>query len=507
MKPGTIILITVLFLSGLCSAGWVNTISKTGTNRICGGYETIATHFLAGVNHYSEDRDTSLAWIFFYDTLGNVITLIDYGGQPCYLNSVMRADDINFVVFGERYLEMATIYMAKIDPFGNILWDRDIPIATDFYLDKVFRLHDENFIIMGEIPDSANRALYISKIDSSGETIWENTYRILDAPYVYPKDGIPTSNGFIATVYWYSEGTDTTWGRMFRFDSEGEIIDTLDTLTSVWRDLYKNFRILCPSHNEHNFFVYEFSYDFSDSIFEWSYTERDTTGAIIRTLEPEPQFFTPNHMKRIESGYICTGSIQNPIRWDYELAIMKIDYDWNIQWINYLGDSGYDETGQFISSTSNGGYFLMGYRYPPGAYRPDAIVIAKVDSMGSTEISEEFDMVPSTFRISVSPNPFNSSVKITVPAGAEVEIYDIRGNVVTPYSDGKPSSFVPLDKGDRNRASVKVSGGSWTNERSAGGASRGFVWQPTQSIPSGIYIVKATMENGNCITKHIVYLK
>ncbi|RKZ33350.1 hypothetical protein DRQ33_04395 [bacterium] len=89
---------------------------------------------------------------------------------------------------------------------------------------------------------------------------------------------------------------------------------------------------------------------------------------------------------------------------------------------------------------------------------------------------------------------------MTAPAGAEIEIFDIRGNVVTPYSDGKPSSFVPLDKGDRNRASTKVSGGS----ASAQGV---YIWTPNESIASGIYLVRVTTKDGLTTTKRVVYLR
>lgn len=34
---------------------------------------------------------------------------------------------------------------------------------------------------------------------------------------------------------------------------------------------------------------------------------------------------------------------------------------------------------------------------------------------------------PQTFTLSASPNPFNSAVSITTPAGAKIEIYDVNG--------------------------------------------------------------------------------
>ena len=79
------------------------------------------------------------------------------------------------------------------------------------------------------------------------------------------------------------------------------------------------------------------------------------------------------------------------------------------------------------------------------------------------------------YTIGAFPNPFNLSGAITAPAGAEVEIYDIRGNVVTPCSADKSASLVSLNKG---------------NNKIAEQSSRGIIWQPDESIPSEIYLVK-----------------
>ncbi len=108
--------------------------------------------------------------------------------------------------------------------------------------------------------------------------------------------------------------------------------------------------------------------------------------------------------------------------------------------------------------------------------------------------------LPEKFVVNVSPNPFNSSCEITIPENADVEIYDLRGNVVTPRSADKSASLVPLDKGDRNRASAKVSGGSAS-------AQRVYIWIPDETVASGVYLVRARMEDGQTMTKRVMYLR
>ncbi len=104
---------------------------------------------------------------------------------------------------------------------------------------------------------------------------------------------------------------------------------------------------------------------------------------------------------------------------------------------------------------------------------------------------------PSCICITAYPNPFNSSVAITAPAGAELEIYDLRGNVVyklssVPNSSGREKQdTLPLVEGRAIQSSGVMT----------------IIWTPEPSISSGIYFAKATMENGRMVSKKIVYLK
>ncbi len=114
--------------------------------------------------------------------------------------------------------------------------------------------------------------------------------------------------------------------------------------------------------------------------------------------------------------------------------------------------------------------------------------------------SSQANAKPDVLTISAYPNPFNSSCKITlsgVNKGAcslvdgTVEIYDLRGNLVaTPYPAG--AEFVPLNKRDRNLALDKF---------------QGVIWTPDKSIASGIYFVRAQMDDGRTTTKRVILIK
>ena len=110
----------------------------------------------------------------------------------------------------------------------------------------------------------------------------------------------------------------------------------------------------------------------------------------------------------------------------------------------------------------------------------------------STELSVSDDkkIVSEKLTILAYPNPFNSSCRITVSGvdkgvcslvDATVEIYDIRGNVVGATRQ------VAQQKGDASH--------------------RPYIWMPDKTIASGIYFVRATLNDERTITKRIVYLK
>ncbi|MCD6418322.1 lamin tail domain-containing protein [bacterium] len=154
---------------------------------------------------------------------------------------------------------------------------------------------------------------------------------------------------------------------------------------------------------------------------------------------------------------------------------------------------------------SDGGGFTLSRRDPYGESNDPTNWGTSADSLGTpgeennvVKIKEKTTL-PSNLKISVSPNPFNSSCVIFVETQnlaflPEIAIYDLRGNLIaTPYPAG--AGFVPLDKGDSEIAKQ---------------SSRGFIWTPDEKIPSGIYLVRATILQQNksvVCTKRIVYLK
>jgi len=91
-------------------------------------------------------------------------------------------------------------------------------------------------------------------------------------------------------------------------------------------------------------------------------------------------------------------------------------------------------------------------------------------------ISEKETFQPTACILAVSPNPFNSSCVITVPAGARIEIYDLQGRLV------------------------------YTSP-SAGAKNGKHIWSPNQSVPSGVYLIRTIAEDGQVAEKKVVLIR
>jgi len=125
----------------------------------------------------------------------------------------------------------------------------------------------------------------------------------------------------------------------------------------------------------------------------------------------------------------------------------------------------------------------------------------------------EFQRVPEKIMLSAYPNPFNSSCKITISYSA-----DIAGNSVSTGNAPISSGFRKKqceEKSRRAQMTLKVydlrgnvvGATRWVAQENGDATHRPYIWHPNETISSGLYFVRATLNDGRTITKRIIYLK
>lgn len=124
-------------------------------------------------------------------------------------------------------------------------------------------------------------------------------------------------------------------------------------------------------------------------------------------------------------------------------------------------------SGSWAPDANNTGYSMerihvFGDSNDPENWGASTVMWGTPDAPNSIAAVKEQAQLPADVRIAAYPNPFNSSCVVTAPAGSEVEVYDLRGNLII--------SLPPV---------------------SIGGTHQTITWHPDENTPSGIYLLKA----------------
>jgi len=112
---------------------------------------------------------------------------------------------------------------------------------------------------------------------------------------------------------------------------------------------------------------------------------------------------------------------------------------------------------------------------------------------------EQYASLPANIAVRAYPNPFNSSIRIeTDDIPVNIEIFDIRGRIVAniPANNFVGADFTP--------ACDDIAGNAEQDD--ARPSPTEVVWQPDESLPSGVYLVRAKIA-GKSVSKRVVYLK
>ncbi len=202
----------------------------------------------------------------------------------------------------------------------------------------------------------------------------------------------------------------------------------------------------------------------------WMYDYADTSYAQAYSLIPT-----------FDGNFVFCGQTGGHTWYDsaFDGFLVKIDSLGNVIWQRRVDVYGRPDIFYSVIQTLDSGYVCTGYSSlctDPDSCECETLEVCLVKFSKDGDIIWENGLkIPEKFSLSISPNPFNSSCVITANVGeglapAKIEIYDLNGKCIWAF-DKTPC-----------------------------------VWQPAQSISSGIYLIRAT-KGGETITKRAVLLK
>ncbi len=214
----------------------------------------------------------------------------------------------------------------------------------------------------------------------------------------------------------------------------------------------------------------------------------------------------------------------------YGFSVLNVSNLSDIREVAYYVDT--DSTMNFTHfALKENRLFAMGHWSEPGVGHWARLWMFELDDSVISGIEENPTLqtsLPKAFSISAYPNPFNSAVTIAIdipvgdgsPVPISVEIYDVNGRRVKTVTEPVEVTAGFVVSSDINAKHPSTSSGSVFSPLTKGGQGGSYIWTPDESLPSGVYLVRARFDRlsdrggrgdldptGRTATKRIVYLK
>ncbi len=396
------------------------------------------------------------AYILLVNEMGDTIWTRIYGGVSVMrvTNDACMIGDSGFYVVG-GYPWLSRGYVLRINRDGDTLWERHYPYTPNFY--QILPISNGDFMLRGEN--------CLTRIDSLANLIWSRYYEIgylytsLAKIIEYSADTFLVVGGCCDSTIWVdsSWGYSWTYGLIMLIDGEGDII---------WK----------KALNWNNISFY-------------------------------------NCYKVNENRYILAGRI-GPEEGNVDVLLICIDGDGDTIWTRTFGDTIMTDLAIIVCPAPDGGIIVGASRYPPPLDSSSVkdIYLIKTDSLGYVSWVREVPIRPKRIELSVFPNPFNSSCVISINVGAihelplqnaQIEIFDLRGNVVgTPFTPTCGRGVSPKGGHEDWGGQIVPHWGKMSE-----GQKGVFIWHPDETIPSGVYLVRVKTQDGQVATKRIVLVR
>jgi len=311
---------------------------------------------------------------------------------------------------------------------------------------------------------------------SSWHQCWYSDSQSLALRYQFAKD-----EGLMGIGWWalgYDDGDDAFWGAVEECFAGTTAVDTVDTVIvdngdpeystgGTWTD-----GTYAPENGWEN----DYQFCSIGAGIDWARWNPDLSRTGVYGI----------YMWWYAGGNRCDNVM---------LRIAGIDDD--TVYISQQGSGAeWHYLGNFDFQSGNSGFVEI---YDEGAIEGSVVIADAVMWIYTSPLFvQQLYRKPDNIEMHITPNPFNSLCQIRIQGvdGSKVqgiEIYDLRGTLRLHSVPGDNGSLSDDCRTESSQVEMNY--------------TRTFIWCPDESIASGIYLVRARAEDGNCISKRVVYLK
>ena len=318
------------------------------------------------------------------DLSGNTVWTQTYGGSANDRGySVQQTSDGGYIIagvtesFGAGYYD---VYMIKTDSSGDIIWTQTYGGLSDDVGRSVQETSDGGYIIAGWTRSFGDVTVdvYLIKTDSSGDTLWTQTYGGSNIETGYSVQET-SDGGYIIAGYTNSFGAGDSDVYLIKADSYG---DTLWTQT--YGGLYDDSGRSVQQTLDGGYIIAGYTNSFGAGQNDIYLIKTGPTGNTlwVQTFGGSASELGYAVQQTSDGGYIITGRTASFGAGYSDVYLIKTDPSGNIHWTQTYGGSDNDH-GYFVQQTSDGGYIIVGLTESFGAGEDD-IYLIKTDIINNS---------------------------------------------------------------------------------------------------------------------------
>jgi len=338
--------------------------------------------FLAGQKN-TEFNGQGDAWIIALNKNGKQLWEKSFGGRGTDgANNALLVSDGGYLMVGytDAYgYGNNDVQIIKTDAYGSKEWSRVYGGKKDDYGWGVTESFDKGFVITGETFSfgSGQNDIYVIKIDSLGNKIWDNFFGGLGQEVGYAISN-HNDGGYLIAGQTQSYGKGSSDGIILKINPDGKKEwekyyggKGFDSFNSILKDDKDNYIISGSSRSfaEGGSQAWIVNVNL-DGYLIWENTYGNTGNNVFNMVKKIPK-----------TGYILIGTSSSFFsKGKSDILMMQIDSTGNKQWLNYFGGEDND-FGYAITRSSDMGYAIVGETASYGNGKND-IWIIKTDRSG-----------------------------------------------------------------------------------------------------------------------------
>jgi hypothetical protein len=325
------------------------------------------------------------------DSAGNLNWSQTYGGSgDDFAYSLVKTSDGGYALAGYTSSSGAgyyDFYMVKTDSAGNVQWSKTYGGTGDDEARSLIQTSDGGYALAGWTDSFGGSGydFYLVKTDSSGNMLWNRTYRRAGDNQAYSI--IQTSDGEYALAGhtdssgaggydFYLVMTDVAGNMQWNMTYGGIGDDEAYSLIQTGDGGYALAGYTSSSSvGVNNFWLVKTN---STGAVQWSQTYGSSGDSEAYSL-----------VQTSDGGYALGGFTDASGAGGYDVWLVKTDPAGGVQWSQTYGGSG-DDFAYSVVQTSDGGYALAGFTDSSGAGGYDFYLI-EIDSTGASSSSAGFN--------------------------------------------------------------------------------------------------------------------